>query len=186
MVLWLRLHAPSAGGLGSIPGHGTRSRISQLEIPYSTVESKNPGAAKKKKKVLCWCHYLRAPSSLCQVLGITLQLGDSSISHISFFVYLDICRVPRVAKSQTQPGTQVHVYQRQVTTSHSFWFIKWMSCLFNNNDLRQRNSTNEFKWESTLLCIFKKERLHIYIIPKIKTSLGVTMHSSSQVSCVVA
>ena len=50
MVLWLRLHAPSAEGLGSIPGHGTRSRISQLEIPYATVESKNPGAAKKKKK----------------------------------------------------------------------------------------------------------------------------------------
>ena len=49
MVQWLRLHAPSAGGLGSIPGHRTRSHISQLEIPYSTVEIKNPGAAKKKK-----------------------------------------------------------------------------------------------------------------------------------------
>lgn len=31
-----------------------------------------------------------------------------------------------------------------------------MNCLFNNTDLRQRNSTNEFKWESTLLCILKK------------------------------
>ena len=27
---WLRLHAPNAGGLGSIPGRGTRCRTPQL------------------------------------------------------------------------------------------------------------------------------------------------------------
>ncbi|TEA26021.1 hypothetical protein DBR06_SOUSAS3210075, partial [Sousa chinensis] len=27
VVQWLRLHAPIAGGLGSIPGQGTRSRM---------------------------------------------------------------------------------------------------------------------------------------------------------------
>ena len=27
MVQWLRLHAPNAGGLGSIPGPGTRSHM---------------------------------------------------------------------------------------------------------------------------------------------------------------
>ena len=27
VVQWLRLHAPNAGGLGSIPGQGTRSRM---------------------------------------------------------------------------------------------------------------------------------------------------------------
>ena len=39
-VQWLRLQAPSAGGLGLIPGHGTRSCVPKVR----------PGAAKKKKK----------------------------------------------------------------------------------------------------------------------------------------
>ena len=30
MIQWLRLHAPNAGGLGSIPGEGTRSHMKQL------------------------------------------------------------------------------------------------------------------------------------------------------------
>ena len=37
---WLRLHAPSAGAPGSIPGQGTKSCMLQLR----------PGTAKKKKK----------------------------------------------------------------------------------------------------------------------------------------
>ena len=32
VVLWLRLHTPSAGGLGSIPGQGTRSPMLQLRV----------------------------------------------------------------------------------------------------------------------------------------------------------
>ena len=36
---WLRLHAPSAGAPGSIPGQGTKSCMLQLR----------PGTAKKKK-----------------------------------------------------------------------------------------------------------------------------------------
>ena len=30
VVQWLRLHAPNAAGIGSIPGQGTRSRKPQL------------------------------------------------------------------------------------------------------------------------------------------------------------
>ena len=30
VVQWLRLHAPNAGGPGSIPSQGTRSRMPQL------------------------------------------------------------------------------------------------------------------------------------------------------------
>ena len=30
MVQWLRLHTPNAGGLGLIPGQGTRSHMPQL------------------------------------------------------------------------------------------------------------------------------------------------------------
>ena len=32
VVQWLRLHAPNAGGPGSIPGWGTRSRMPQLRV----------------------------------------------------------------------------------------------------------------------------------------------------------
>ncbi|TEA36880.1 hypothetical protein DBR06_SOUSAS32310013, partial [Sousa chinensis] len=45
VVQWLRLHAPNAGGLGSIPGQGTRSHMSQLrvrmpqlKIPHATTK----------------------------------------------------------------------------------------------------------------------------------------------------
>ena len=31
-VRWLRLHAPNAGGLGSIPGQGTRSCMLPLRV----------------------------------------------------------------------------------------------------------------------------------------------------------
>ena len=41
VVQWLRLHAPNAGGLGSVPGQGTRSHMPHLR----------PSAVKKKKKV---------------------------------------------------------------------------------------------------------------------------------------
>ena len=43
MVQWLRLCAPDAGGLGSIPGWGTRSHMPQLRLYV---------AKKKKKKSL--------------------------------------------------------------------------------------------------------------------------------------
>ena len=33
VVQWLRLHAPNAGSLGSIPGQGTRSHMPQLRVP---------------------------------------------------------------------------------------------------------------------------------------------------------
>ena len=39
MTQWLRLHAPLAGGLGSIPGQGIRSCKLQLKILYATTKS---------------------------------------------------------------------------------------------------------------------------------------------------
>ena len=56
VVQWLRLCAPSAGTLGSIPGQGTRSHMLQLkEIVHLAIR---PGAAKyinikkKTKKII--------------------------------------------------------------------------------------------------------------------------------------
>ncbi|TEA36376.1 hypothetical protein DBR06_SOUSAS27710032, partial [Sousa chinensis] len=43
VVPWLRLHVPSAGGLGSFPGQGTRARMPQLKILH--VATKIPCAA---------------------------------------------------------------------------------------------------------------------------------------------
>ncbi|TEA28249.1 hypothetical protein DBR06_SOUSAS3310030 [Sousa chinensis] len=39
VVQWLRLHAPNAGGLGSIPGQGTRSHMHAMtNITYATAK----------------------------------------------------------------------------------------------------------------------------------------------------
>ena len=43
VVLWLRLHAPNAGGLGLIPGQGTRSHMPQLRVHMPQLR---PGTAK--------------------------------------------------------------------------------------------------------------------------------------------
>ena len=39
MVQWLKLHAPNAGGPGSIPGRGTRSHILQLRVPVPQLKN---------------------------------------------------------------------------------------------------------------------------------------------------
>ena len=44
VVQWLRLQAPNAGGLGLIPGQGTRSHTPQLRVRMPQLRS---GTAKK-------------------------------------------------------------------------------------------------------------------------------------------
>ena len=41
VVQWLRLYTPSVGGLGSIPGQGTKSRMTQLLDAYEDPECQN-------------------------------------------------------------------------------------------------------------------------------------------------
>ena len=48
MVHRLRLHALNAGGLGSIPGQGTRSHMLQLKIPCDIMKIKDPVCAATK------------------------------------------------------------------------------------------------------------------------------------------
>ena len=46
VVQWLRLHAAYTGGLGSIPGQGTRSHMLQLRVSAATVRSQGfPGGS---------------------------------------------------------------------------------------------------------------------------------------------
>ena len=47
-VQWLRLHAPNAGGPGSIPGGGTRSHMPQLRVPMQQL--KIPHATTKRSR----------------------------------------------------------------------------------------------------------------------------------------
>ena len=57
VVQWLRLCAPNAGGLSSIPGQGTRFHISQLLMSLNTATksshaaTKDPACCNKDKKV---------------------------------------------------------------------------------------------------------------------------------------
>ena len=54
VVQWLRIRAPNAGGPGSIPGQGTRSRMLQLrahmlQLKDPTCATKIPRAATKTR-----------------------------------------------------------------------------------------------------------------------------------------
>ena len=57
---WLRLHAPNAGGPGSIPGQGTRSHMPQLKIPCAATGTQHSqintqtNLKKKEKKCQDW------------------------------------------------------------------------------------------------------------------------------------
>ena len=47
VVQWLKLHAPNAGGPGSIPGQGNRPHPLRLKIPPMATKIKDPRAATK-------------------------------------------------------------------------------------------------------------------------------------------
>ena len=51
VVQWPRLHAPNAGGVGSIPGQRTGSPIPQLQIPTAANKTQHGRIKKKKKSV---------------------------------------------------------------------------------------------------------------------------------------
>ena len=59
MVQWLRLHAPNAGGPGSIPDQGTQSFmlqlsvcVPQLEIPHAATQAQRSQNKKKEEESL--------------------------------------------------------------------------------------------------------------------------------------
>ena len=58
MAQWLRLHAPTAGGLGLIPGQGTRSHMLQLrvcmpplKIPHAAMKMEDPGTKTRHSQI---------------------------------------------------------------------------------------------------------------------------------------
>ena len=57
MVQWLRLCAPDAGGLGSIPGQGNRSHMLQLRVCMPQGRWKILCAATKTKHIKKQRHY---------------------------------------------------------------------------------------------------------------------------------
>ena len=100
VVQWLRLHAPNAGGMGSIPGQGTRSHMlplrvhmPQLKILHATTKTRyrqiNKYFSKRKKE---WVKRRGQLSSLLPVVGFREQvkwrlspaclLGHQSFHHL--------------------------------------------------------------------------------------------------------
>ena len=69
VVQWLRLCAASAGGLGSIPGQGTRSHMPQL----SATKLKKKKWKKKKKKPHQAVIQVTEKSGRMQQWGVTLE-----------------------------------------------------------------------------------------------------------------
>ena len=67
MAQWIRLHAPNAGGLGSIPGQGTRSHThvtakdSHGATKYSHATTKEPGKPQVRSLLATtktWCNHI--------------------------------------------------------------------------------------------------------------------------------
>ena len=61
-VQWLRLYAPKAGALGSIPGQGSRSYILHLEIPTATSNTQQTQINKYFKNIFIYLGLLGLPS----------------------------------------------------------------------------------------------------------------------------
>ena len=56
LVQWLRLHTPIAGGLGSIPGWGTRSHMAQLKSLHAATKNQSSQINKNiKMNILKHC-----------------------------------------------------------------------------------------------------------------------------------
>ena len=72
MVEWLRLFAPIVGGLGSIPGQGTKSHMLQLRIP--TTKTWHSQINKNKKN-------LREGKCSCLATCIREALVSSETTH---------------------------------------------------------------------------------------------------------
>ena len=70
MVQWLRLCPPNAGGLGSIPGQGTRSQILQLKILHAAAKTQSNQINKYFLKTL-----------IIKINNILMQYYKRKLSH---------------------------------------------------------------------------------------------------------
>ena len=104
VVQWLRLQAPNAAGLGSVPGQGTRSHKPQLKSPHAPVKSPHTAAETRcsqtqffKKEIVyeIWCwhtfsqgksqYFSQIPSGVCgfqKITGLSVSglSGPASVS----------------------------------------------------------------------------------------------------------
>ena len=104
VVQWLRLHAPNAGGPGSIPGQGTRSLMLQLKIPHTATEIedlachnwdpaqpselKNPSPIWSSPNSLVWCilKSFRFDPPLCSYLTLCVLATSTPLCGCMFLV----------------------------------------------------------------------------------------------------
>ena len=75
-VQWLRLHAPNAGGWGSIPGQGTRSHMLQLRV--CILQLKIPSAATET-----WCSQINLEEEVGKKKSVLLRLHSQTLLQTS-------------------------------------------------------------------------------------------------------
>ena len=104
VVQWVRLRTPKAGGLGSIPGQGTRSRMhAATRSPHAATKKKIPQATtktwrslnkylKKKQTSFYVCQTSHLVTSLCQsdlhtftgISNMNLEMGQIKTSLMTY------------------------------------------------------------------------------------------------------
>ena len=75
-VQWLRLHAPNAGGWGSIPGQGTRSHMLQLRV--CILQLKIPSAVTET-----WCSQINLEEEVGKKKSVLLRLHSQTLFQTS-------------------------------------------------------------------------------------------------------
>ena len=75
LVQWLRLHAPNAGGSGSIPAQGTRYHMLQSKIPHA--------ATKTWHSQINTFFFFFTKRSFCPQLTNTLLVPSTDHTHTS-------------------------------------------------------------------------------------------------------
>ena len=85
VVQWLGLCSPNAGGLGLIPGQGTKSHLSQLKSSHTVTKILHATIKTQRSQVNKYIHFLnekrkRERGSLIRHLVTTVSMGINRVS----------------------------------------------------------------------------------------------------------
>ena len=81
-VQWLRLHASTAGGAGSIPSQGTRSHMSQLKSSHAATETQHSQGAQCTPSILGVLSGMAGLRSSCNPRTLLFLKGGHTAWHV--------------------------------------------------------------------------------------------------------
>ena len=170
VVQWLRFCSPNAGGLGLIPGQGTRFHMLQLR---SCVPQLRPGTAKKKKKIYIYIYiHTYTVTLLCSYYHIHHR---NSFHVINLKVYQLNNNTPFSSHSILwQQLYFVFTFFTTLLLSHfsRVWLCATLWTVAHQAPLSMRFSRQEY-WNG-LPCPFPGDLLNPRIEPPSPTSLALT------------